>query len=36
MKKEDELFKSKKVNYAADNDIDIVLEAMYNMLNSKL
>lgn len=36
LRKEDEVFKAKKVNYAADNDIDIVLEAMYNMLNSKL
>lgn len=36
MAKEDQLFRDKKVNYAADNDIDIVLEAIYNTLNSKL
>lgn len=36
MKTEDRLFKDKKINYAADNDIDIVLETIYNTLNSKL
>lgn len=35
MKKEDELFKQKKINYAADNDIDAVLESIYATLNCK-
>lgn len=36
MKKENELFKSLAIDYAPDNNIDIVLDAFYNKLKSKL
>ena len=35
MKQEDDLFKSLKVNYAPDNNIDLVLERTYKKLQSK-
>lgn len=36
MKKENELFRSLVIDYAPDNNIDIVLDAFYNKLKSKL
>ena len=35
MKQEDDLFKALKVNYAPDNNIDLVLERTYKKLQSK-
>lgn len=36
MQKENELFKSLGINYASDNNIDIVLDALYNKLKTKM
>ena len=36
MKKENELFRSLAIDYTPDNNIDIVLDAFYNKLKSKL
>lgn len=35
MQRENELFKSLGINYASDNNIDIVLDALYNKLKAK-
>ena len=35
MQEENEIFKSLNINYAPDNNIDIVLDALYNKLNVK-
>lgn len=35
MQEENELFKSLDINYAPDNNIDIVLDALYNKLKEK-
>ena len=36
MNRENELFKSLNINYAPDNNIDIVLDALYNKLKAKM
>ena len=36
MKKEDAMFKEMQINYSPDNNIDIVLEKLYEKLNSKI
>lgn len=36
MQEENELFKSLNIDYAPDNNIDIVLDAFYKKLKSKV
>lgn len=36
MRKENELFKSLNINYAPDNNLDIVLDTLYNKIKSKM
>jgi len=36
MQKENELFKSLNIDYAPDNNIDLVLDAFYKKLKSKV